>query len=83
LDGPQVGRGKPVQQDYQLWAMKMGVMRKEVFVFEDSLSGLESGERAGCKIIGVATSHEAYELKSMTDLIIHDFTDAKSLLRIR
>jgi beta-phosphoglucomutase len=63
--------------------MKMGLMTKECFVFEDSLSGLESGERAGCKIIGVATSHEAYELKPMTDLIIHDFADAKNLLRIR
>jgi beta-phosphoglucomutase len=83
VDGSQVERGKPDPQVYQLCAMRLGLLPKECFVFEDSLAGLESGERAGCKIVGVATSHEAYELKPMTDLIIHDFTAAKNLLRIR
>lgn len=82
VDGPQVSKGKPDPQVYQLCAMKMGLEPNTCVVFEDSLAGLESGERAGCKIVGVATSHEAYELKVKTDLIIHDFTEARRVLSL-
>lgn len=82
VDGAQVERGKPDPQVYQLCALRLGLDPKDCVVFEDSLAGLESGERAGCRIIGVATSHEAYELKVKTDLIIHDFTEARRLLRL-
>lgn len=81
VDGHQVERGKPDPQVYQLCAMKLGLEPKECVVFEDSLAGLESGERAGCKIVGVATSHEAFELQVKTDLIIHDFKDAHRILK--
>lgn len=79
VDGAQVERGKPDPQVYQLCAMKLGLDPKVCAVFEDSLAGLESGSRAGCKIVGVATSHKAFELEGMTSLIIHDFTEAKGL----
>ncbi len=82
VDGPQVSKGKPDPQVYQLCAYKLGLDPKDCVVFEDSLAGLESGERAGCKIVGVATSHEAYELKPKTDLIIHDFTEARRVLSL-
>lgn len=82
VDGPQVSKGKPDPQVYQLCAFKLGLDPKDCVVFEDSLAGLESGERAGCKIVGVATSHEAYELKPKTDLIIHDFTQARRVLSL-
>lgn len=82
VDGAQVERGKPDPQVYQLCAMKLGLDPKECVVFEDSLAGLESGERAGCKIIAVATSHKASDLRVKTDLIIHDFTEARKVLKI-
>lgn len=82
IDGSQVEKGKPDPQVYQLCCMKLGLEPKDCVVFEDSLAGLESGQRAGCKIVGVATSHEAFELKPKTDLIIHDFTEARALLKI-
>jgi beta-phosphoglucomutase len=82
VDGAQVERGKPDPQVYQLCAMKLGLDPKVCVVFEDSLAGLESGERAGCKIVGVATSHKPYELEVKTHLIIHDFTEARALLKI-
>lgn len=82
VDGPQVTIGKPDPQVYKLCAMKLGLEPKDCVVFEDSLAGLESGERAGCRIVGVATSHEAYELKIKTDLIIHDFTEARKVLSL-
>lgn len=82
VDGPQVSQGKPEPEVYLKCAAMMDLDPKDCVVFEDSLAGLEAGERAGCTIVGVATSHEAFELKPKTDLIIHDFTEVKSLLRI-
>lgn len=82
VDGSQVERGKPDPQVYQLCAMKLGLDPKHCVVFEDSLAGLESGERAGCRIVGVATSHRPFELEGKTNLIIHDFTEARSILKI-
>lgn len=82
VDGPQVTRGKPHPEVYLLCAYKLGVEPKDSVVFEDSLAGLEAGLRAGCRIVGVATSHQAFELKAKTDLIIHDFTEAKALLNL-
>jgi beta-phosphoglucomutase len=81
VDGPQVTRGKPDPEVYQRCATMLGLEPKNCVVFEDSLAGLESGKRAGCSIVGVATSHEAYELKPLTEFIIHDFNDARKLFR--
>ena len=82
VDGPQVSRGKPEPEVYLKCAAKLDVDPKSCVVFEDSLAGLESGKRAGCLIVGVATSHEAFELKPQTELILHDFTEARPLLSL-
>jgi len=82
VDGPQVTRGKPDPEVYLRCATMLDLDPKNCVVFEDSLAGLESGNRAECEIVGVATSHQAYELKPLTEKIIHDFTEARSLLRI-
>ncbi|MBA2404404.1 MAG: HAD family phosphatase [Bdellovibrionales bacterium] len=81
VDGPQVTRGKPDPEVYLRCATMLDLDPKVCVVFEDSLAGLESGKRAGCEIVGVATSHEAFELKPLTENIIHDFTEARSLFR--
>lgn len=82
VDGPQVSKGKPDPQVYLMCAAKLGLDPKNCVVFEDSLAGLESGKNAGCKIVGVATSHEAYELKPVTEDIIFDFTEARKILGV-
>ena len=82
VDGSQVSRGKPDPEIYTLCVHRLGLNSRDCVVFEDSLAGLESGERAGCVIIGVATSHGAWELTSKTQLIIHDFTEARKLLEL-
>jgi len=80
VDGPQVQIGKPDPQVYHLCALKLHLDPKECVVFEDSLAGLESGIRAGCQIIAVATSHHPDELKTKTGNIIKDFTEDSGLL---
>lgn len=82
VDGPMVSKGKPDPEVYRLCAGRLGLEPRECVVFEDSLAGLESGQRAGCKIVAVATSHQAWELKVQTETIIHDFTEARGVLKI-
>jgi beta-phosphoglucomutase len=82
VDGAQVTKGKPDPEVYLRCATLLNLDPKSCVVFEDSLAGLESGKRAGCEIVGVATSHEAFELKPLTEKIIHDFTEARKLFRI-
>lgn len=82
VDGAQVSKGKPDPEVYTRCATLLGLEPARCVVFEDSLAGLESGKRAGCEVVGVATSHQAFELKPLTEKIIHDFTEARKLFRI-
>jgi beta-phosphoglucomutase-like phosphatase (HAD superfamily) len=41
-------------------------------VFEDSLSGVAAGKAAGCKVVGITTTHTPGELHQ-TDFIINNF----------
>lgn len=79
VDGSQVQKGKPDPEVYELCSFKLGLDSKDCVVFEDSLLGLESGLKAGCQVVAVATSHEAFELKVKTTNIINDFTEASFL----
>lgn len=79
VDGTQVDIGKPHPQVYQLCARKLGLKPEQCLVFEDALAGLEAGKRAGCTVVGVATSHHAQELSGHTHYIIHDFTEGKRI----
>jgi len=77
VDGPHVHKGKPDPEVYLLCAQKLGLDPQECVVFEDSLAGLESAIRAGCRAVGVSTSHRPEELIGKTTEIIHDFVEAK------
>lgn len=80
VDGSQVQKGKPDPEVYLLCAERLNVQPERSVVFEDSLAGLESGRRAGCKIVAVATSHKSEELFSKTNLVISDFTQGRKIL---
>lgn len=72
LDESFVTRGKPDPEIYLKTAAALGVDPRNCVVFEDSLSGVESGKAAGCKVVGLTTTHSAEEL-SKTDLCMADF----------
>jgi len=74
LDESNVVHGKPNPEIYLKVAAKINYEPARCVVFEDSLSGVESAQRAGAKVVGVATTHSFEELKH-TDFIIQDFTD--------
>ena len=72
LDSSDVELGKPNPEIYLKCAARIGKMPGECIVFEDSLAGVAAGNAAGCKVVGVATTHSATEL-SDTALVINNF----------
>lgn len=73
LDENSVTVGKPNPEIYIKAAKALGKDPQDCIVVEDSLSGVEAGKRAGCKVIGVTTTHTPAELHR-ADMIIGDFT---------
>jgi beta-phosphoglucomutase len=74
LDQSHVEHGKPNPEIYLKAADQLGFEPKHCIVFEDSLSGVESAQRAGAKVVGVTTTHNRQEL-AHTDFVISDFMD--------
>lgn len=78
LDQSDVEHGKPNPEIYLKVAERLGFPPQQCIVFEDSLSGVESAQRAGAKVVGVTTTHSHEEL-AHTDLVIADFTGLEPL----
>lgn len=78
LDQSDVEHGKPNPEIYLKVAKRLGFPPQQCIVFEDSLSGVESAQRAGAKVVGVTTTHSHEEL-AHTDLVIADFTGLEPL----
>lgn len=81
LDDSFISNGKPDPEIYLKTAQALGLAPENCIVFEDSLSGVQAGKRAGCKVVGITTTHSPEEL-SETDFVIHDFNeiDPKTLI---
>lgn len=73
LDDTFVSKGKPDPEVYLKAAEALDRSPGQCVVFEDSLAGVESARKAGCKVVGVTTTHTRGELAD-TDLVIRDFT---------
>lgn len=76
LDESHVDKGKPNPEIYIKVAKALGFPTEKCVVFEDSLSGVQSARDAGCKVVGVMTTHDEDEL-NQTDLQIKDFSGLK------
>ncbi|HTF21878.1 MAG TPA: HAD family phosphatase [Chryseolinea sp.] len=81
LDDSFVSKGKPNPEIYLKSAAALGIDPRNCVVFEDSLSGVKAGKAAGCKVVGLTTTHTNEEL-SETDFNIDNFNiEAKSILK--
>ncbi|MBO5052653.1 MAG: HAD family phosphatase [Muribaculaceae bacterium] len=56
ITGDDVTASKPDPQGYLKGAMAINRDPRLCWVFEDSLAGIEAGQRAGCRVIGVAST---------------------------
>jgi beta-phosphoglucomutase len=69
LDESFVEKGKPDPEIYRKTAGAIRFSPSKCIVFEDSLSGVKSGKAAGCKVVGLTTTHTASELNEADDII--------------
>jgi glycerol 3-phosphatase-1 len=69
-----VENGKPDPSCYLMGKEKLGLGEKaEVLVLEDSPAGIKAGKAAGCKVLGVVTSHTVEQvLAAKPDWVVKD-----------
>jgi glycerol 3-phosphatase-1 len=75
-----VGFGKPDPQCYLLGRERLGLEGAgyEVLVLEDSPAGIRSGKAAGCKVLGVGTSHTVEQVAGAgPDWIVKDLESVR------
>ncbi|ETS87648.1 hypothetical protein PFICI_01476 [Pestalotiopsis fici W106-1] len=76
-----VQNGKPDPTCYQMGRSKLQLEESaNVLVFEDSPAGIKSGKDAGCKVIGLVTSHTLEQvIAAQPDWIVKDLSSVKML----
>ncbi|KLJ12814.1 hypothetical protein EMPG_12181 [Blastomyces silverae] len=70
-----VEQGKPDPAGYLMGRQSLGLEAedKDVLVFEDSPAGIKAGKAAGCKVVGVVTSHTVEQVRlAGPDWIVKD-----------
>jgi beta-phosphoglucomutase len=72
IDGNSVNHSKPHPEIYLKTAEAINYLPKRCVVIEDSLSGVKSAQKAGCKVIGITTTHTAEEFNDV-NFVINDF----------
>lgn len=74
LTADRFTHSKPHPECFLMGAQVFGVPIENCVVFEDSFHGLEAGNRAGMKVIGLATTNTASAIANKCSLVIPDFT---------
>ena len=75
ITADRVTHSKPHPECFLLGAETLGVPVENSIVFEDSFHGIEAGNRAGMKVIGLATTNPAESITDKVNLTISDFID--------
>ena len=75
VSSEQVTRCKPDPEIYLKAAEALRLRPEECVVFEDARAGIEAGDRAGMKVVALATTLSREELeRTAATLVIDDFT---------
>lgn len=74
VTGDVVSHSKPHPEPYLRGANSLGIDIRHCCIFEDSLSGIESGLRAGACVVGIATTLPFEQINGKACKTIHDFT---------
>ncbi|MBB3676120.1 HAD-IA family hydrolase [Modestobacter versicolor] len=68
-----VTAGKPDPQPYLTGAARLGIPPADLLVLEDSVSGIASGQAAGCRVVGIGPD----ALRTTADVVVRDLTGAR------
>ena len=71
----RVTHSKPHPECFLIGAEMLDAEIENCVVFEDSFHGIEAGNRAGMKVIGLSTTNSAEAIADKCALVIPDFTD--------
>lgn len=71
----RVTHSKPHPECFLLGAEMLDAAVENCIVFEDSFYGIEAGNRAGMKVIGLSTTNSADAIADKCALVIPDFAD--------
>ncbi|EFX01689.1 glycerol-3-phosphate phosphatase [Grosmannia clavigera kw1407] len=80
ITAESVADGKPNPACYQLGleALQLTAVAESVLVLEDSPAGIRAGKAAGCKVLGLVTSHTAEQVAAAgPDWIVKDLTSVR------
>lgn len=70
-----VSRGKPDPEPFLKGAQSCGVRPENCLVFEDSPNGVRSAKAAGCKVVGLLTTHPRLQMEEVEpDSIVSDLS---------
>ena len=72
-----VDEGKPDPACYRLGRESLGLQdqAKEILVFEDAPAGIKAGKAAGCKVVGLVTSHTVEQvIAAGPDWVLEDLS---------
>ena len=76
-----MAEGKPDPACYRMGLDKLGLggsSAADVLVLEDSPAGIKAGKDAGCKVIGLVTSHTVEQVAAAEpDWIVRDLDSVK------
>ena len=75
ITADKVSHSKPHPECFLLGAETLQIPIENCIVFEDSFHGLEAGNRAGMKVIGLATTNSASAIADKARLVIPNFVD--------
>ena len=68
-----VTAGKPDPQPYLTGAARLGLAPADLLVLEDSVSGVASGQAAGCQVVGIGP----VALRTTADVVVRDLVGAR------
>ncbi|KAL0474263.1 HAD-like protein [Neurospora intermedia] len=80
ISAESVANGKPDPACYLLGRERLGLSNPnaEVLVLEDAPAGIRAGKAAGCKVIGLVTSHTVEQvLEAGPDWVVRDLSSVK------
>ena len=82
ITADEITKGKPDPMGYVLAAKKLNALPSECIVFEHSFSGIQAGNAAGSRVIGLATTNPAASIRDKVFAVIADFSRPEELLKM-
>jgi len=75
VSADRITEGKPDPMCYLLAAEDLNILPENCYVFEDSFNGIQSGNDAGMRVIGLSTTNPVDSIRSKVWQVIPDFCD--------